>query len=297
MTQQQPDTPAGEGVELLVITGMSGAGKSTAAHVLEDLGWYVVDNVPPQLIPSLARLGRDVQPPATRIGVVVDVRVRSFFAAVTDALSRLEADGVAARILFLDAADDVLVRRFESVRRPHPLQGEGRILEGILAERARVAELRSRAEIVLDTTRLNVHQLSAAVGDAFGDADAPAVRLTVMSFGFKYGLPLDADHVCDVRFIPNPYWVPELRPGTGLEPAVRDFVLAQEGVDTWLDRYVACLEPVLAGYVRENRRTATIAVGCTGGKHRSVALTEQLARRLRSDVVAAATVHRDLGRE
>lgn len=296
MTPPVPSDDTGA-VELLVITGMSGAGKSTAAHVLEDLGWYVVDNVPPQLIPSLARLGREVQPPATRIGVVVDVRVRSFFTAVTDALAQLRADGVESRILFLDASDDVLVRRFESVRRPHPLQGEGRILDGIVAERARVAELRSRAEIVLDTTRLNVHQLSAAVGDAFGDADAPAVRLTVMSFGFKYGLPLDADHVCDVRFIPNPYWIPELRACNGLDAPVRDFVLEQEGVTDWVDRYVAALEPVIAGYVRENRHSATVAVGCTGGKHRSVALTERLAARLRSDTVSVTTVHRDLGRE
>lgn len=292
---QGPDPAAGP--QVLVITGMSGAGKSTAAHVLEDLGWYVVDNVPPQLIPSLAELSQDVQPPAGRLGVVVDVRVRSFFAAVTDALGQLEGAGIDARVLFLDAGDEVLVRRFESVRRPHPLQADGRILDGILAERAMLAELRSRAHLVVDTSRMNVHQLSAAIADAFGDADAPAVRLTVMSFGFKYGLPLDADHVVDVRFIPNPYWIPDLRSGTGLDPAVSGYVLGQEGVGDWVERYLCSLEPVLAGYVRENRRQATVAVGCTGGKHRSVALAEVLAARLRTATVSVSTVHRDLGRE
>jgi len=283
--------------EMLVITGMSGAGRSTAAHVLEDLGWYVVDNLPPQLIRDLAELTRAVTPQVGRLAVVVDVRGRSFFTELNAALAELEATGRPARVLFLDAADEVLVRRYESVRRPHPLQGEGRIVDGIRAERRLLGSLRSTAHAVIDTTRLNVHQLSTAMVEAFGEEDAPILRLTVMSFGFKHGLPLDAENVADVRFIPNPYWIPELRQFSGLDEPVSAFVLRQEGVRSWVDRYLAALEPALAGYVRENKRFVTIALGCTGGRHRSVALTEELARRLRRDEFALTVVHRDLGRE
>jgi UPF0042 nucleotide-binding protein len=291
------DAPPAVDHEVLVITGMSGAGRSTAAHVLEDLGWYVVDNLPPQLIFQLTELTRAVTPAVRRVAVVVDVRGRSFFAALRAARRNLDAQGVTTRVLFLDAADEVLVRRYESVRRPHPLQGDGRILAGILAERDLLGDLRGSADTVVDTTRLNVHQLSAAVVDTFGDADAPSLRMTLMSFGFKYGLPLDADNVADVRFIPNPYWVPELRPFSGLDEPVARYVLDQDSIDIWLDRYVAALEPALAGYVRENKRYVTVAVGCTGGRHRSVALVEELARRLRRPGLAISRVHRDLGRE
>jgi len=283
--------------EMLVITGMSCAGRSTAAHVLEDLGWYVVDNLPPQLIGRLAELTAAVAPAVTRVAVVVDVRGRSFFAELNAALAELDAAGRPARVLFLDAADEVLVRRYESVRRPHPLQGDGRIVDGIRAERKLLGSLRGRAHTVIDTTRLNVHQLSTAVVEAFGDEDAPTLRLTLMSFGFKHGLPLDAENVADVRFIPNPYWIPELRAYSGLDDPVSSFVLRQEGVQTWVKLYQAALEPALAGYVRENKRFVTIALGCTGGRHRSVALTEELARRLRRDEFALTVVHRDLGRE
>ena len=289
---------ADDGRELLVITGMSGAGRSTAGAVLEDLGWYVVDNLPPQLLSTLVDLTthpatNDVQ----QLAVTIDVRGRSFFAALQTAVSALADRGVKTRLLFLDAADESLVRRFESVRRPHPLQGDGRLLDGITKEREILGALRGTADIVLDTSHLNVHQLSAKIAEAFGDGAGPALRITVMSFGFKYGLPLDADHVADVRFLPNPFWVPELRRHTGLDAPVSEYVLAQDGAVQWLDAYVAALRPVLSGYTRENKRYATVAVGCTGGKHRSVAMSEQLADRLRSDVVSATTVHRDLGRE
>ena len=289
---------ADDGRELLVITGMSGAGRSTAGAVLEDLGWYVVDNLPPQLLSTLVDLTTS---PATndvhQLAVTIDVRGRSFFSALQSAVSALAEQGVKTRLLFLDAADDALVRRFESVRRPHPLQGEGRLLDGITSEREILGGLRGTADIVIDTSHLNVHQLSAKIAEAFGDGAGPALRVTVMSFGFKYGLPLDADHVADVRFLPNPFWVPELRRHTGLDAPVSEYVLAQDGAVQWLDAYVAALRPVLAGYTRENKRYATVAIGCTGGKHRSVAMSEQLAERLRSDVVSATTVHRDLGRE
>jgi RNase adapter protein RapZ len=283
--------------ELLIITGMSGAGRSTAAKVLEDLGWYVVDNLPPQLIESLLELtetpGRDVP----RLAVAVDVRGRSFFAALRNALADLEKRGVEHRVLFLDAIDEALVRRFESVRRPHPLQGDGRLLDGIIRERKALDELRSLADTVIDTSFLNVHQLAHSVSDIFSDDSAPALRVSVVSFGFKYGLPLDADHVADVRFLPNPFWVPDLRPHTGLDPDVRAYVLGQPGAEPFLSAYVRALDPVLEGYVKEKKRYATVAVGCTGGKHRSVAMSEQLAAMLRERGVAATAVHRDLGRE
>jgi RNase adapter protein RapZ len=290
-------TEATAPVELLIITGMSGAGRSTAADVLEDQGWYVVDNLPPQLIGSLLDLtatpGHDVR----RLAVAVDVRGRSFFAALQAALGELDRRGVSRRLLFLDCVDETLVRRFESVRRPHPLQGDGRLLDGIARERSLMADLRAVADTVIDTSYLNVHQLSAKVVEAFAEAAGPAMRVTVMSFGFKYGLPLDADHVADVRFLPNPFWVPELRTHTGLEEPVSRYVMAQEGAGEFLDAYVRALAPVLSGYTRENKRYATVAIGCTGGKHRSVALSEALSARLRTPGVHATTVHRDLGRE
>jgi len=283
--------------ELLVITGMSGAGRSTAAKVLEDVGWYVVDNLPPQLISSLVDLTSSAGPDVARLAVAIDVRGRSFFAAVRSALAELDRRGVGHRLLFLDSGDDALVRRFESVRRPHPLQGDGRLLDGIARERELMSDLRASAEVVIDTSHLNVHQLAAKVVDAFGEAAGPALRVTVMSFGFKYGLPMDADHVADVRFLPNPFWVPELRPRTGLDAAVRDYVLGQEGAEGFLKSYSSTLVPLLPGYVRENKRYVTVAVGCSGGKHRSVAMAEALAGLLDGPGVRASTVHRDLGRE
>jgi UPF0042 nucleotide-binding protein len=276
---------------------MSGAGRSTAAKVLEDLGWYVVDNLPPQLIESLLELtetpGRDVP----RLAVAVDVRGRSFFAALRNALADLEKRGVEHRVLFLDAIDEALVRRFESVRRPHPLQGDGRLLDGIIRERKALDELRSLADTVIDTSFLNVHQLAHSVSDIFSDDRAPALRVSVVSFGFKYGLPLDADHVADVRFLPNPFWVPDLRPHTGLDPDVRAYVLGQPGAEPFLSAYVRALDPVLEGYVTEKKRYATVAVGCTGGKHRSVAMAEEIAKRLAGDGVQTTVAHRDIGRE
>ncbi|NNH23058.1 RNase adapter RapZ [Pseudokineococcus marinus] len=289
---------ASEGsTEVLVVTGMSGAGRSTVADRLEDLGWYVVDNLPPQMLSALAGLAARARRGLPRVAVVLDVRGQEFFPEVQSALEELRDRGIVVRVLFLEASDEALVRRFESVRRPHPLQGEGRILDGIRAERDLVAALRGGADLLVDTSSLNVHELGARVGDVFGEAGRPRLRVTVMSFGFKYGIPVDADHVADVRFLPNPYWEPSLRAQTGRDEGVRDFVLRQEGAEEWLDRYVAALEPVVAGYRREHRGFVTVAVGCTGGKHRSVALSEQLARRLSGADVRARVVHRDLGRE
>ncbi|WP_131681452.1 RNase adapter RapZ [Pseudarthrobacter sp. YALA5] len=284
--------------ELLVVTGMSGAGRSTAADALEDHGWYVVENLPPQMLGTLAELVSHAPQSIPRLAVVMDVRSKGLFADIRAALGALEASGVTFRVLFLDANDDVLVRRFEQGRRPHPLQGGGRILDGIAAEREVLKELRDSADVVLDTSAFNVHGLATAITELFTDSGPVALRLNVMSFGFKYGLPVDSNYVADVRFIPNPHWVPQLRPHTGLDQDVSEYVLEAEGVKNFVDRYVLALEPVLEGYRRENKHYATIAVGCTGGKHRSVAVAVELSKKLAQyPRVTVTTTHRDLGRE
>jgi UPF0042 nucleotide-binding protein len=296
-----PDEPddAAEGShlpDLAIITGMSGAGRSTAANVLEDLGWFVVDNLPPALLPTLAELGGRSRGDVARMAAVVDVRSRAFFADLTAALAQLADDGSDPRIIFLEASDDALVRRHEAVRRPHPLQGDGRLIDGIAREREVLRDLRAEADIVLDTSNLNVHELAAKVLTAFEQVE-PGLHATVMSFGYKYGLPVDADLVADCRFLPNPHWVPELRPLNGRDAPVREYVMAQQDAGEFLDTYEHLLDIVGAGYQREGKRYATIAVGCTGGKHRSVAMAEELARRLSGRGVDTTVVHRDLGRE
>ncbi|MET3174997.1 UNVERIFIED_ORG: UPF0042 nucleotide-binding protein [Arthrobacter sp. UYCu721] len=284
--------------ELLVVTGMSGAGRSTAADALEDHGWYVVENLPPQMLGTLAEIVSHAPQSIPRLAVVMDVRSKGLFVDVRAALGALAASGVKFRVLFLDAKDDVLVRRFEQGRRPHPLQEGGRILDGIAAEREVLKELRDSSDVVLDTTTYNVHALATAITELFSETGPVALRLNIMSFGFKYGLPVDSNYVADVRFIPNPHWVPQLRPHTGLDKDVSDYVLEAEGVKNFVDRYVLALEPVLDGYRRENKHYATIAVGCTGGKHRSVAVAVELSKKLAQyPRVTVTTTHRDLGRE
>ncbi|KRE80503.1 RNase adapter RapZ [Arthrobacter sp. Soil762] len=284
--------------ELLVVTGMSGAGRSTAADALEDHGWYVVENLPPQMLGTLAEIVSHAPQSIPRLAVVMDVRSKGLFVDVRAALGALAASGVKFRVLFLDAKDDVLVRRFEQGRRPHPLQEGGRILDGIAAERDVLKELRDSSDVVLDTSTYNVHALATAITELFSETGPVALRLNVMSFGFKYGLPVDSNYVADVRFIPNPHWVPQLRPHTGLDKDVSDYVLEAEGVKNFVDRYVLALEPVLDGYRRENKHYATIAVGCTGGKHRSVAVAVELSKKLAQyPRVTVTTTHRDLGRE
>ncbi|MCU1569834.1 MAG: RNase adapter RapZ [Naasia sp.] len=285
------------GQNVLIVTGMSGAGRSTVGNALEDLGWYVVDNLPPQMLATLLDVAERAGESLPRIAVVVDVRGGALFAELRELVQQLKGT-TQIRVLFLEANDGVLVRRFEQVRRPHPLQGDGTLLDGITEERSRTASVREQADIVLDTSELNIHQLSTAIIDIFSEADTPGVRVTLTSFGFKYGLPTDADMVADARFLPNPYWVPELRPGTGLDGEVSAYVLGQEGAAEFIDGYSAALVPVLSGYRRENKRHATIAIGCTGGRHRSVAIVEEMARRLREQPgVSVSVKHRDLGRE
>ena len=282
--------------ELVVVTGMTGAGRSTAAKELEDLGYFVVDNLPPALVPDVVRMVDDVHGHSMSIAVVVDVRSGSFF----DSLREIIAHGSLPRratLLFLEAADDVLVRRQEAARRPHPLQAGGRLLDGLAREREVLATLRGEADLVIDTTNLNPHQLTARIAQEFGTVQSTSLKVTVVSFGFKYGIPVDADYVADMRFLPNPFWVPALRPQNGQDEPVADYVKSQDGAEEFLGHFVPLLLGVGERYLREGKRFMTVAVGCTGGKHRSVAMAEEVAERLCDAGVDARADHRDLGRE
>ncbi len=283
--------------EVLIVTGMSGAGRSTVGNALEDLGWYVVDNLPPQMLRPLVELASKAGNNLPKVAAIVDVRGGKLFADLEETVEALR-EATPVRVLFLEATDAALVRRFEQVRRPHPLQGDGTLLDGIGAERQRMLGLRESSDIIVDTSDLNIHQLATKISDTFSSADTPGLQLTVLSFGYKYGLPTDADLVADMRFLPNPFWVPALRALSGLDAQVSDYVLSQEGAQEFIEQYVLALAPVLAGYQRENKRHATIAIGCTGGKHRSVAVVQRLAALLREQPgVAVSIKHRDLGRE
>lgn len=294
MTPEEPDDAG----EVLIVTGMSGAGRSTAADALEDLGWYVVDNLPPQMLKPLLDLSGLARDAAPRVAVVVDVRGRDLFRDLPEVTRALREARQQVRVLFLDASDDVLVRRFESVRRPHPLQGDGTLLDGIRRERDALAGVRESADTIVDTSNYNIHQLATQIVDLFAEAGSAKHTVTIQSFGFKYGLPSDADLVADMRFLPNPFWDERLRPFTGESDEVREYVLGQDGATEFLEAYSAALVPVLEGYQRENKRHSVIAVGCTGGKHRSVVMANELAARL-SQVpgVEVRVNHRDLGRE
>jgi UPF0042 nucleotide-binding protein len=295
-TETDVDGAADTGIEVAIVSGLSGAGRSTAAKCLEDLGWFVVDNLPPELIATMVDLGARARGGVTRIAVVLDVRSRAFTDDLAAVIKDLDARGYRPRVLFLEASDEVLIRRFESNRREHPLQGGGRLADGLAAERALLGPLREEADVIIDTSDKSVHQLRAAIESSFTRANRVA-SVTLLSFGYKYGLPLDADLVVDMRFLPNPFWIPELRELTGKDKEVADYVLSQEGAGEFLDRYVELLDLLGAGYQREGKRYLTVAVGCTGGKHRSVCIAEELARRLQSENLHVQVVHRDLGRE
>jgi RNase adapter protein RapZ len=296
MTEPIAALPPEHSGEVVVVTGMTGAGRSTAAKELEDLGYYVVDNLPPSLLRDVVRLVDESRGTSQPIAVVVDVRSGGFFDSLQANLAQ-HAIGRDTTLLFLDATDDVLVRRQEAARRPHPLQASGRLIDGLHRERTALANLRANADLVIDTSDLNVHQLTDRIADSFGTPDTIRLKVTVISFGFKYGIPVDADFVADMRFLPNPYWVPQLRGQTGRSAEVSDYVLEQDGAREFVDDYVELLTGVAKGYLREGKRFMSVAVGCTGGKHRSVAMTEEIASQMRDVGYDVGTVHRDLGRE
>jgi len=285
--------------EILIVTGMSGAGRSTVAHALEDLGWYVVDNLPPALLPQLVEQGTGIE--GKSFAVVVDVRGGEFFDDLTLSLQTITATAGKYRLLFLDSTDQALVQRFESTRRPHPLQGKDRIVDGIARERLKLEELKSKADIVIDTSNLNVHQLEKRTGEIFAAGTLEGIRINILSFGYKYGIPVDSDLVLDCRHIPNPHWIPALRPLNGLSTEVSNEVLGSQGVEEFVAKYVSLIELMVPGYLNEGKKYLTVAVGCTGGKHRSVAVAQELARLLNSNAkkleISAHATHRDVGRE
>lgn len=291
-------TGAPNTIDVLLVTGLSGAGRSAAATVLEDLGWYVADNVPPQLVPTLVDYGLAEGTRIERLAVVVDVRSRTFSGDLAAVCREVVRRGGDPRILFLDASDQVLVRRFEQVRRGHPLQRAGTLAEAIAAERRMLSVLRESADVVIDTSATSVQRFREKVETLFGEPDSRTIRVTVQSFGFKYGIPIDADMVADVRFLPNPFWVDGLRGLTGSDTPVREYVVERPDAREFLRTFRRMVELTIGGYQREGKYYVTTAVGCTGGRHRSVAMAEALAAELAAnESVGVGVVHRDLGRE
>lgn len=276
---------------IAIITGLSGAGRTSAAKVLEDLGYFVIDNMPPQLLTSVVSLFH--QASITKIALVVDVRGQQFFHELDDTIQELDNSGATTTLLYLEAQDDVLVRRYEAGRRVHPLAGSDRIVDGISREREVLSTLRAKADLVIDTSKLSVHDLRDRLHASFKDEDSPEMVTNVLSFGFKHGIPQDVDMLFDVRFLPNPHWEPELRPLTGLDEPVRDFVLSQPLAKDFLDRLFALLDLVVPAFHEEGKRYLTIGIGCTGGNHRSVALAEAIADYLRDHGERVSTRHRD----
>ncbi len=284
-------------LDVTIITGMSGAGRSEAANVFEDLGFFVIDNLPPMLIGKVAELARGHENPA-RYALVVDVRSGDFLDDLATAKDELHRHGARMRVLFLDAADDVLVRRYEASRRRHPLSDTERVVDGIARERALVETLRGDADVIVDTTNLNVHELRDRLHELFADHETTGVlQVNVVSFGYKHGLPLDVDLVFDCRFLPNPHWVDELRPYTGLDASVVEYVMAQPATGEFLAELGRLLELTLPGYEDEGKAYLSIGIGCTGGRHRSVVIAEQIANRLRGHGCRTAVHHRDIERD
>jgi UPF0042 nucleotide-binding protein len=283
-------------LDVTIISGMSGAGRSAAADVLEDLGFFVIDNLPPALVAKVAELGLGAEG-TQRFALVIDVRSGKFVDDLVAALAELREMGASTRVLFLDAADEVLVRRYEATRRKHPLAVDDRVSEGILAERQLLEDLKGRADIVLDTSELNVHELRDRLRELFDvDQRAGGLQTSIVSFGYKHGLPIDVDLVFDCRFLPNPHWVDDLRPLPGTDPRVRDYVLEQPETRPFLDELERLFTLLLPAYVREGKSYLSIGIGCTGGRHRSVVIATELARLLEQHDVSPRIHHRDVER-
>lgn len=280
-------------MDVVIITGMSGAGRSTAAHVLEDHQWYVVDNLPASMLFPLVD---ELRSEREKVAVVIDVRSMEFTTELNSGVQALRSNGDSVRILFLDSHDEVLVRRFESTRRPHPLQGNDRIVDGIARERELLRNLRAEAEIVIDSSALNVHQLALKVDLTFTGESDRGMQVSLLSFGYKYGIPYDADFILDCRFIPNPHWVAHLSPMSGLEQPVADAVLTHPETREFIEDFLALFKSIGAGFLREGKRYITIAFGCTGGRHRSVAVTEEVSARLQAEGIQVRVQHRDVER-
>jgi UPF0042 nucleotide-binding protein len=262
------------------------------------MNWYVVDNLPPQLIKPMAELFSQAKEDKPPLAIVIDARGGELFEDLHEHLELLKGTNINVEVLFLEANDATLVKRYEQVRRPHPLQNDGTITDGIHAERARLLPLRAKADYVIDSSELNVHQLASKISEIFGTDSSAKLHLLIQSFGFKYGAPSDSDLIADMRFLPNPFWDEQLRPFTGEDKRVSDYVLGQPEAEEFISNYVLALKPVLAGYLKENRRHAAIAIGCTGGKHRSVATAIELAKRLSQiEGIEIRVKHRDLGKE
>ena len=281
----------------VLITGMSGAGINSAARVLEDLGWYVSHNLPPELIFALVELYQSDESPVDKLAVVTDVRAREFRGNLYEVVDKLRSEGKNPTVLFMEARDEVLIKRFDSVRRTHPLQGRETLKMGIERERKALARIKEEADIVIDTSDLSVHDLRLAIENSFATLAHNRQHITVQSFGFKHGAPADADYVVDVRFLPNPYWVPELRAYRGVDAPVSDYVLSQEDAEPFISNLVNLITSVTPAYRREGKNFITVAVGCTGGHHRSVAVAEELARRFDEvDGLDVSVTHRDINR-
>lgn len=284
-------------LDVTIITGMSGAGRSEAAHVFEDLGYFVIDNLPPMLIGKVAELANSTEK-QVRYALVVDVRSGDFLHDLSAAIDELRRNGAHTRVLFLDAADEVLVRRYEATRRRHPLSDTDRVSDGITRERVLLEPLKGESDLIVDTSSLNVHQLRDRLKELFSESGVAGVmHVNVVSFGYKHGLPIDVDLVFDCRFLANPHWVDELRPRTGLDESVRDYVLARPETLPFLGQLDDLLELTLPGYEREGKAYLSIGIGCTGGRHRSVVVAEQLGARLRDHGYRVAVHHRDVERE
>lgn len=281
----------------VIITGMSGGGLSSAAKVFEDKGYFVSQNLPPQLILEMMELAAAKGSPVEKLAVVTDVRARIFHGSIMEMIEKARQRGFDPFILFLEARDDVLIKRFDSVRRTHPLQGDNPLGTGIERERAELARVRESADVIIDSSNLSIHDLRRAIEASIGDLDSSKQHVTIQSFGFKHGSPRDADLVFDVRFLPNPYWIEELRNFRGIDQPVSDYVLSRPGADEFVDGVVSLLGSMMAGYKHEGKDFVTVGIGCTGGHHRSVAVSEEVGRRLsqRGDV-DVSVMHRDLQR-